>query len=60
LQVITINGLFPGPLINATTNDNIHVNAFNDLDEPLLFTWYIDISMVLCVFFFHYGIDLDL
>ncbi|CAJ2629366.1 unnamed protein product [Trifolium pratense] len=37
--VITINGLFPGPLINATTNDDIHVNVFNDLDEPLLFTW---------------------
>ncbi|KAI4346469.1 hypothetical protein L6164_007363 [Bauhinia variegata] len=37
--VITINGLFPGPLINATTNDNIYVNVFNDLDEPLLFTW---------------------
>ncbi|KAK7268514.1 hypothetical protein RIF29_21214 [Crotalaria pallida] len=37
--VITINGMFPGPLINATTNDNINVNVFNDLDEPLLFTW---------------------
>ncbi|XP_061362273.1 monocopper oxidase-like protein SKU5 [Gastrolobium bilobum] len=37
--VITINGMFPGPLINATTNDNIHVTVFNDLDEPLLFTW---------------------
>ncbi|XP_021690260.2 monocopper oxidase-like protein SKU5 [Hevea brasiliensis] len=37
--VITINGMFPGPLINATTNDNIHVNVFNDMDEPLLFTW---------------------
>ncbi|CAL5209038.1 unnamed protein product [Lathyrus oleraceus] len=37
--VITINGMFPGPLINATTNDYIHVNVFNDLDEPLLFTW---------------------
>ncbi|KHN00955.1 Monocopper oxidase-like protein SKU5 [Glycine soja] len=37
--VITINGMFPGPLINATTNDNIHVNVFNDLDDPLLFTW---------------------
>ncbi|KAJ8759108.1 hypothetical protein K2173_004114 [Erythroxylum novogranatense] len=37
--VITINGLFPGPLINATTNDFVHVNVFNDLDEPLLFTW---------------------
>ncbi|KAG5111867.1 hypothetical protein JHK82_035136 [Glycine max] len=38
--VITINGMFPGPLINATTNDNIHVNVFNDLDDPLLFTWW--------------------
>ncbi|CAI0410878.1 unnamed protein product [Linum tenue] len=37
--VITINGKFPGPLINATTNDNIQVNVFNDIDEPLLFTW---------------------
>ncbi|XP_020537752.1 monocopper oxidase-like protein SKU5 [Jatropha curcas] len=37
--VITINGMFPGPLINATTNDMINVNVFNDLDEPLLFTW---------------------
>ncbi|RDX84443.1 Monocopper oxidase-like protein SKU5, partial [Mucuna pruriens] len=41
--VITINGMFPGPLINATTNDIIHVNVFNHLDEPLLFTWYINI-----------------
>ncbi|CAN1258151.1 Monocopper oxidase-like protein SKU5 [Linum perenne] len=38
-QVITINGNFPGPLINATTNDNIHVNVFNNIDEPVLFTW---------------------
>ncbi|KAL2324966.1 hypothetical protein Fmac_024024 [Flemingia macrophylla] len=37
--VITINGMFPGPLINATTNDVIHVNVFNCLDDPLLFTW---------------------
>ncbi|XP_062089093.1 monocopper oxidase-like protein SKU5 [Humulus lupulus] len=37
--VITINGMFPGPLINATTNDFIHVNVFNNMDEPLLFTW---------------------
>ncbi|XP_050211770.1 monocopper oxidase-like protein SKS1 [Mercurialis annua] len=37
--VITINGMFPGPLINATTNDLVHVNIFNNLDEPLLFTW---------------------
>ncbi|OWM87618.1 hypothetical protein CDL15_Pgr022731 [Punica granatum] len=37
--VITINGMFPGPLINATTDDAIHVNVFNNMDEPLLFTW---------------------
>ncbi|KVI09673.1 hypothetical protein Ccrd_011936 [Cynara cardunculus var. scolymus] len=37
--VITINGMFPGPLINATTNDIIHVNVFNNIDEPLLITW---------------------
>nr|XP_048326680.1 monocopper oxidase-like protein SKS1 [Ziziphus jujuba var. spinosa] len=37
--VITINGLFPGPLINATTNDVIHVNVFNHIDDPVLFTW---------------------
>ncbi|KAJ6317420.1 hypothetical protein OIU76_013039 [Salix suchowensis] len=37
--VILINGKFPGPLINATTNDMIHINVFNDMDEPLLFTW---------------------
>lgn len=41
LQVITINGMFPGPLINATTNDVVRANVFNNLDEPLLFTWYI-------------------
>ncbi|KAG9136607.1 hypothetical protein Leryth_020274 [Lithospermum erythrorhizon] len=37
--VITINGLFPGPLINSSTNDNININVFNDMDEPLLLTW---------------------
>ncbi|CAL5322278.1 unnamed protein product [Camellia sinensis] len=38
-EVITINGMFPGPLINATTNDMVHVNVFDNLDEPLLLTW---------------------
>ncbi|KAL3503997.1 hypothetical protein ACH5RR_033838 [Cinchona calisaya] len=38
-SIITINGMFPGPLINSTTNDNIHANVFNNLDEPLLMTW---------------------
>ncbi|KAF9597519.1 hypothetical protein IFM89_019433 [Coptis chinensis] len=37
--VITINGMFPGPLINTTTNDFVHVNIFNNLDEPFLMTW---------------------
>ncbi|KEH43313.1 multi-copper oxidase-like protein [Medicago truncatula] len=37
--VIAINGMFPGPLINATTNDIIHVNVFNGYIEPVLFTW---------------------
>lgn len=39
LQVIAINGKFPGPVINATTNYNVDVNVFNRLDEPFLFTW---------------------
>ncbi|TYI29541.1 hypothetical protein ES332_A05G323200v1 [Gossypium tomentosum] len=38
-QVVVINGMFPGPLINATTDDVVHVNVFNYMDEPLLFTW---------------------
>ncbi|RWR91985.1 monocopper oxidase-like protein SKU5 [Cinnamomum micranthum f. kanehirae] len=38
-QVITINDMFPGPLLNTTTNDMIHVNIFNNLDEPFLMTW---------------------
>lgn len=39
LQVIAINGKFPGPVINVTTNYNVDVNVFNRLDEPFLFTW---------------------
>ncbi|KAL5997264.1 L-ascorbate oxidase [Asimina triloba] len=39
-QVILINGEFPGPNINSTSNNNIVVNVFNDLNEPLLFTWH--------------------
>ncbi|KAL9248303.1 hypothetical protein vseg_021641 [Gypsophila vaccaria] len=38
-QVILINGQFPGPNLNTTTNNNIVLNVFNKLDEPLLFTW---------------------
>ena len=39
VQGILINGKFPGPTINCTSNNNIVVNVFNDLDEPLLLTW---------------------
>jgi len=39
IQVIAVNGQFPGPLLNATTNYNVVVNVFNHLDEPLLLTW---------------------
>ncbi|XP_073155451.1 L-ascorbate oxidase homolog [Henckelia pumila] len=38
-QAILINGQFPGPLINCTSNNNIVVNVFNELDEPLLLSW---------------------
>ncbi|KAL5765330.1 hypothetical protein ACOSQ2_017924 [Xanthoceras sorbifolium] len=38
-QVILINGQFPGPTINSTTNNNVVVNVFNNLDEPFLLTW---------------------
>ncbi|XP_021891153.1 L-ascorbate oxidase homolog [Carica papaya] len=38
-QGILINGQFPGPNINSTTNNNIVINVFNNIDQPLLFTW---------------------
>ncbi|XP_020260496.1 L-ascorbate oxidase homolog [Asparagus officinalis] len=38
-KVIMINNEFPGPLINSTTNNVVHVNVHNNLDEPFLFTW---------------------
>ncbi|XP_038899769.1 monocopper oxidase-like protein SKU5 [Benincasa hispida] len=38
-KVIGINGQFPGPVLNVTTNWNVVVNVKNDLDEPLLLTW---------------------
>ncbi|XP_043712183.1 monocopper oxidase-like protein SKU5 [Telopea speciosissima] len=37
--VITINGQFPGPTLNATTNDILNINVRNDLPEPFLLTW---------------------
>ncbi|CAH8384653.1 unnamed protein product [Eruca vesicaria subsp. sativa] len=38
-QVIAVNGQFPGPLLNATTNYNVVVRVSNHLDESLLLTW---------------------
>lgn len=38
-KVIGINGEFPGPILNVTTNWNVVINVKNDLDEPLLLTW---------------------
>ncbi|XP_042506634.1 monocopper oxidase-like protein SKU5 [Macadamia integrifolia] len=38
-QVIAINGKFPGPIVNVTTNNNVVVNVLNRLDEDILYTW---------------------
>ncbi|KAJ4843951.1 L-ascorbate oxidase [Turnera subulata] len=38
-QVILINDKFPGPEINSTSNNNVVINMFNQLDEPFLITW---------------------
>ncbi|CAN0842063.1 Monocopper oxidase-like protein SKU5 [Linum grandiflorum] len=38
-QVIAINGKFPGPTVNVTTNDNVVINVRNKLDENLLLHW---------------------
>lgn len=48
-QGILINGEFPGPNINSTTNNNIVVNVINNLDEPFLLTW--------CSFYFLFLFD---
>ncbi|KAL5220325.1 hypothetical protein ABZP36_025038 [Zizania latifolia] len=39
-KLILINDMFPGPTINCTSNNNIVINVFNQLDQPLLFTWH--------------------
>ncbi|KAJ6819580.1 L-ascorbate oxidase-like protein [Iris pallida] len=38
-QGILINGMFPGPQIDAVTNDNLIINVFNYLPEPFLISW---------------------
>jgi len=39
-QGILINGQFPGPAIDAVTNDNLIISVYNNLDEPFLLSWY--------------------
>ena len=41
MQVILINGKFPGPELYVVTNDNLIINVHNDLDEPFLLSWYL-------------------
>ncbi|KAL8095986.1 monocopper oxidase-like protein SKS1 [Apium graveolens] len=38
-QVIAVNGKFPGPTFNVTTNENVIVNVRNKLNENALVTW---------------------
>ncbi|KAI8564930.1 hypothetical protein RHMOL_Rhmol03G0221500 [Rhododendron molle] len=38
-QVIAVNGTFPGPVLNVTTNHLVNVTVTNKLDENLLITW---------------------
>ncbi|KAL8135280.1 hypothetical protein AgCh_010079 [Apium graveolens] len=38
-QVISVNGKFPGPVINVTTNYDVSLNVNNRLNENLLMTW---------------------
>uniref|UniRef100_A0A7C8ZI40 Ferroxidase n=1 Tax=Opuntia streptacantha TaxID=393608 RepID=A0A7C8ZI40_OPUST len=38
-QGILINGQFPGPAIQAVTNDNLIISVYNSLDEPFLLSW---------------------
>ncbi|THU61919.1 hypothetical protein C4D60_Mb07t28320 [Musa balbisiana] len=44
-QGILINGQFPGPQIEAVTNDNVIVNVFNSLPEPFLISWSLLLSL---------------
>ncbi|KAM7258600.1 hypothetical protein ACFE04_014341 [Oxalis oulophora] len=36
---ILINGQFPGPKIDAVTNDNLIINVHNNLPDPFLLSW---------------------
>ncbi|RWV92079.1 hypothetical protein BHE74_00057831, partial [Ensete ventricosum] len=49
-QVIAVAKQFPGPIVNVTTNWNVVVNVRNNLDEDLLLTWSILLSLSLSLF----------
>ncbi|GLU04584.1 hypothetical protein SLE2022_217220 [Rubroshorea leprosula] len=38
-QVIVINDMFPGPLLNASTDDVLTIHIHNNLTDPFLLTW---------------------
>ncbi|KAL5715398.1 hypothetical protein ACHQM5_017225 [Ranunculus cassubicifolius] len=38
-QGILINGQFPGPKIDAVTNNNLIISVYNYLNEPFLMSW---------------------
>ncbi|CAA6656609.1 unnamed protein product [Spirodela intermedia] len=40
-QGILINGMFPGPPIEAVTNDNLIINVHNSLAEPFLLSCFV-------------------
>lgn len=52
LQGILINGQFPGPQIDAVTNDNLIISVYNYLREPFLISWYIPFPTRILVFLF--------
>lgn len=61
VQIILINGQFPGPRLDVVTNDNIILNLINKLDQPFLLTWWVFLSFQLCLLRSNYYINqLDL
>lgn len=59
LQVILINNQFPGPTVDAVTNDNIIVTVNNKLDEPFLITWLELLDHIYASSFFFFDIIYD-
>lgn len=57
VQVILINGQFPGPKLDCVTNDNIILNLINKLDQPFLLTWWSLINHSYLPLFFYPILD---